>query len=571
MNWTNFLSSPWPYLATTALAVLVGWYVWKQPLRPGARHFRWLVLIWFVWSLFAALHNLTPSLPVRYMLWVAQGVCPLLGPPLVLMIVLEYTGNEKWLARRSLNLLFLPALLVVGLSFFPSRVSVSEVHAGVQVFRGSDLIRWGFYAYFAAVMLATLAALFACLLRAPAFWAPLWLLILGRIIPLIGYPLPNPQQLSIPPVQSGLLFLDFTIVLYFIALYSFQILRVSPVARDTVISHMPYGLLVLDAENRLVDFNAAAQTLPGMPGRLALRQSISQQMPGWWQRLSPLVGSSPVSQDVIFQDSEEQIFRVTSLPLTQAGGLRIGQAFLMESVTQARRAEQQQAQAQRVLATLQERDRLARELHDELAQELALINVQAQLAGDLLAAGQTEQARAQLQILARHARQAQVDVRGEIGKLLHGFAVGEDFPGALERFICAFRQTCGIDARFIQPQQGRPTPTFDPATEVQLLRIVQEALTNIRKHAGATKVRVALMGEPGSARLVIEDDGVGFDPQRRPTERQSYGLGIMAERAKEFNGQVVVESAPGEGTRVIVTAPTGGVRQMCAQRDEEAR
>lgn len=572
MNWTSFLSSPWPYLTTALLAVGIGLYVWKQPMRPGTRYFRWLVLIWLLWSLLAALYNLSPSLQVRYVLWVVQGVCPLLGPPLVLMIVLEYTGNEKWLAHRSLNLLFLPALLLIVIGFFPSAVSQSEIHDGVQVFRSSGLVRWGFYAYFVAVMLVTLAVLFSCLLRAPAFWAPIWLLILGRVIPMIGYPLPDAQQLSVPPVQSGLLFLGATMVLYFIALYSFQILQVSPVARDTVIAHMPYALLVLDAEERLVDFNAAAKVLPQAPDKLALRQPVGQQLPGWWEQLSSMLSNEPVSRDIVFPDgSGERIYRVTSLPLKQASGWRVGQAFLLEDVTQARRAEQQQAQVQRVMATMQEREHLARELHDELAQELALINVQSQLAGDLLAQGQAEQAREQLLLLAKQARQAQVDVRGEIGKLLYRFAAGEDFQGALERFIHTFQRTYGIEAQFVLPQ-GKPKITFEPATEVQLLRIVQEALTNIRKHAHATRVQVTLMREADCAQLIIEDNGIGFDADQLPAERQSYGMGIMAERAREFHGRVAVESISGQGTRIVVAIPVDGhAATVKAEAVEEQR
>lgn len=555
MSWIDFQSSPWPYLATAIIAALVGWYVWKQPLRPGARHFRWLVIIWFVWSLLAALHNLTPSVPIRYVLWVMQGACPLLGPPLVLMIVLEYTGNEKWLAYRSLNLLFLPALLIIVISFWPSAVSFSEVHSGVQVFRGSNLVRWGFYAYFVAVMLVTLAVLFACLLRAPAFWAPIWLLILGRVIPMIGFPIPNPQLLTVPPVQNGLLFLGFTMVLYFIALYSFQILQVSPVARDTVIAHMPYALLVLDTGNRLVDFNTAAKALPQAPEKLALRNTIARQLPGWWERLQPLLGTEPITTDVNFPDKEgDRIFRVSSLPLKQASGWPVGQAFLLEDITKARRAEQQQAQAQRALATLQERERLARELHDELAQELALINVQAQLVSDLLGAGKTEQAQTQLQILAQEARQAQVDVRGEISKLLHRIAIGEDFLGALKRFLETFRQSYGIDVQLILSNEQHEV-TFEPATEVQLLRIVQEALTNVRKHAQATFVLVTINRASDFTQLVIEDNGIGFDAEHRSASPQSYGLGMISERALEFNGRLAVESAPGKGTRIIVEIP----------------
>ena len=369
------------------------------------------------------------------------------------MIVLEYTGNEKWLAYRSLNLLFLPALLIIVISFWPSAVSSSDVHAGFQVFEGSELVRWGFYAYFVAVMLVTLVVLFICLLRAPAFRAPIWLLILGRVIPMLGYPIPDPERLSVPPIQTGLLFLGFTMVLYYIALYSYQILQVSPVARDAVIAHMPYSLLVLDAGNRLVDFNPAAVSLPHGPDKLTLRKPLSQQLPGWWKKLEKLLGDEPTSNDILTPDSEnEQIFRVTSVPLKQASGWRMGQAFLLEDVTHARRAEQLQTQAQRAMATLQERERLARELHDELAQELALINLQAQLAKDLLAMGQVEKAQEQLQILASEALRAQVDVRDEISKLLYRIADGEDFFGAITRLVHNYQQTFGIKVQFIPPE-----------------------------------------------------------------------------------------------------------------------
>lgn len=555
MNWFYFLSSPWPYIATALLAVLIGWNVWMQPIRPGTRNFRWLVIIWFVWSVVAAIYNLKPSFEIQYVLWVAQGVFPLLGPPLVLMIVLEYTGNEKWLAYRSLNLLFLPALLIIFISFWPSAVSSSDVHAGFQVFEGSQLVRWGFYAYFVAVMLVTLVVLFICLLRAPAFRAPIWLLILGRVIPMLGYPIPDPERLSVPPIQTGLLFLGFTMVLYFIALYSYQILQVSPVARDAVIAHMPYGLFVLDAGNRLVDFNRAAEYLPQVPDKLDLRKPVSQQIPGWWKKLEKLLGDESTSNDIDSPEPEsEQIFRVTSVPLKQASGWRMGQAFLLEDVTDARRAEQLQTQTQRAMATLQERERLARELHDELAQELALINLQAQLAKDLLAMGQVEKAQEQLQTLASEALRAQVDVRDEISKLLHRIAEGEDFLGAIKRLVHNFQQTYGIKVQFTPPEDQMDI-AFKPATEVQLLRIIQEALTNIRKHALASNVQVILKKDNGSAKLIIEDDGVGFDIENMPNGQNSYGLGIISERAKEFHGFAKVDSTPGKGTRIVVTIP----------------
>ena len=88
-----------------------------------------------------------------------------------------------------------------------------------------------------------------------------------------------------------------------------------------------------------------------------------------------------------------------------------------------------------------------------------------------------------------------------------------------------------------------------------MLRIVQEAFTNIRKHARAMHVRVALTREPGCLKLTIEDDGIGFDPQNLPSPRQTFGLGIMSNRAEEVNGRVEVKSAPGKGTKVTVVVP----------------
>jgi len=387
---------------------------------------------------------------------------------------------------------------------------------------------------------------------------------------MLGYPLPDPERLSVPPVQTGLLFLGFTMVLYFIALYSYQILQVSPVARDSVIAHMPYSLLVLDAGNRLVDFNPAAGSLPQVPDKLDLRKPVSQQLPGWWKELEKLLGDEPTSKDIISPDPDsEKIYRVTSVPLKQTSGWRMGQAFLLEDVTQARRAEQLQTQAQRAMATLHERERLARELHDELAQELALINLQAQLAKDLLSLGQVEQAKEQLQILASEALRAQVDVRDEIGKLLHRIAEGEDFLGALKRVLQAFHKTNGIDVQIV-PSEDQMAVTFEPATEVQLLRIIQEALTNIRKHAQATSVKVIIVRDPDGSQLVIEDNGVGFDTEHLRDGQHSYGLGIISERAKEFQGRVSVDSTPGQGTRIVVTIPGNGNSTLEKSNDGKA-
>jgi two-component system, NarL family, nitrate/nitrite sensor histidine kinase NarX len=91
--------------------------------------------------------------------------------------------------------------------------------------------------------------------------------------------------------------------------------------------------------------------------------------------------------------------------------------------------------------------------------------------------------------------------------------------------------------------------------ELQLLRIVQEALNNIRKHAHAQRVRVVMTESPGCLVLYIEDDGVGFDPKSVTAREETFGMDIMSKRAAGINARINVVSEPGSGTRIVVEVP----------------
>jgi len=97
---------------------------------------------------------------------------------------------------------------------------------------------------------------------------------------------------------------------------------------------------------------------------------------------------------------------------------------------------------------------------------------------------------------------------------------------------------------------------FEPLIEAQLLRILQEALTNIRKHAGANHVRIAFASENNCVRVTVQDDGLGFDPEARSDPFSEHvGLRVMRERAEEVGGSLQVDSTPGLGTCVMVKVP----------------
>jgi two-component system nitrate/nitrite sensor histidine kinase NarX len=209
------------------------------------------------------------------------------------------------------------------------------------------------------------------------------------------------------------------------------------------------------------------------------------------------------------------------------------------------------AEAQR-LSIIDERNALAHELHDSLAQTLASLRFQVRMLGDTLR--QDSSPGAAMDDLER-IRSGLDEAHTELRELLNSFRAPLDRRGivpALEQLTEQLARETGMHVFF---QKDCRAPALSAAEEMQMLRIAQEALTNIRKHARAQTVRVLLNCRPGGAyMLLVEDDGIGFDlPRRAGRPGEHIGLSIMEERARRLGGQLRIESEPGEGTRVEVT------------------
>jgi DNA-binding NarL/FixJ family response regulator/signal transduction histidine kinase len=230
-------------------------------------------------------------------------------------------------------------------------------------------------------------------------------------------------------------------------------------------------------------------------------------------------------------------------------------------------AERERAQAtlieqQRALATFEERERLGRELHDGLGQVMGYINVQAQAIQNLLDGEKTQAARNNLDDLARAAQKAHADIRSHILGLRMDEPPAPDFSTTVRDYVHRFGEQFGIAVSLSLPDDA-PVPLFAPGVEEQVLRIVQEALTNVRKHARAARVEVVFSLIGDQVQLLIADDGVGFTPPpltppqwggQRGGEAH-FGLDIMHERAEQIGGRLEIRSVLGEGTRILATLP----------------
>jgi signal transduction histidine kinase len=214
---------------------------------------------------------------------------------------------------------------------------------------------------------------------------------------------------------------------------------------------------------------------------------------------------------------------------------------------------QLRTQARR-LAMLEERYRLSREIHDGLAQMLSSLGWHLDHLKTLLAQNQRSQLETELGSCRQMVREAYRDVREAIDGLRLQPSPPGTLAGLLQDYLTDFERRSGIKA--VLEMDHRPI-SLAPETELHLLRIVQEALSNVRKHAGAEQVLVQVQTREAGDRLnlTIIDDGYGFDPVR-PRGRAHLGLVTMRERVASQNGDFSLVTGPNQGTRISITLPT---------------
>lgn len=206
------------------------------------------------------------------------------------------------------------------------------------------------------------------------------------------------------------------------------------------------------------------------------------------------------------------------------------------------------------LATVTERERLARELHDSVAQNLGYLYSQLRLLESRVRKITPEQAASDLSGLARVASVAFDEVRDSIFSLRAPLPSSRSAPTALAGAGRDFSARTGLPVE--TNLESLTGAEFSPEVEVQLLRIVQEALANVARHARAGRVRILAEQIGRTAEVTVEDDGIGFIPDDVERDgRRHFGLETMRERAESVGGTLRVESAPQRGTRVRVSVP----------------
>ena len=271
-----------------------------------------------------------------------------------------------------------------------------------------------------------------------------------------------------------------------------------------------------------------------------------------------VIGASKVARDISERALAQEALRRAHDELDERVRERTAELTRVNESLRAEMAERERVERQRMrlvarlaVAEESERRRIARDLHDQLGQQLTALR----LTLEMLKAQSVGHAdlRVQVETLQELARQLDQDVAFRVWELRPTALQEEGLHSALTNYVGNWSKHFGVKA---QLRASRATEDRLPfIVETTLYRLAQEALNNVAKHARARQVDIVLERTADHWSLIIEDDGIGFDPSSGEVEQRGFGLVGMRERAALVGADLQIESAPGRGTTVILRMP----------------
>jgi signal transduction histidine kinase len=280
-----------------------------------------------------------------------------------------------------------------------------------------------------------------------------------------------------------------------------------------------------------------------------------------------------VETGILLENGEVVWTNVSAAPVNVAD---VGAVVVTVDITDSKRAEQALQESHRRLRILSqrlvevqedERRALARELHDRVGQTLAALNINLIIINSQLSREVAEQIGTRLNDSMKLVAETIALVRDVMTDLRPSVLDDYGLEAALESHLAQFVSRYNISARLEKPDQ--PLPRLGPSIEMTFLRIGQEALINIARHARATEVKLSLRREADMICLIIQDNGIGIESWQEANRPGSHGLTIMRERAEAFDGNLQVRSVPGQGTIVEVMIPIKNDDQTASREKKD--
>lgn len=321
------------------------------------------------------------------------------------------------------------------------------------------------------------------------------------------------------------------------------------------------SIITINLDMEITSWNKAAEALYGYTASEAIgRQLTTLTLSKDFSKLLEKIEKIKLSQQVevfeserIGKDRDHMILEVVVSPVKNEQGELVGVSTIARDLT-ARRVAEKALQDKEILQRLivaqeDERSRISRDIHDELGQQLTALRFAVEWAK---VQSTTGDAALDLSEIGEIAANIDKSVDFIAWELRPAMLQGVGIVMAINNYVQQWSQHAGIRAEVLATLKKKRLPE---RTETSLYRIVQEALNNIHKHAEATSVDIILEHKDGAVRMIITDDGRGFNQKNKGRLATGLGLTGMKERASILGGTVEIESSPGRGTEIHVRIP----------------
>jgi PAS domain S-box-containing protein len=340
----------------------------------------------------------------------------------------------------------------------------------------------------------------------------------------------------------------------------------------TLFELLPVGISFLDLGGQVIQANTALANILKLPkgplsdqlyrSRKYIRANGTLMPPSEFASRRALTEGRTiynVETGVVLESNEVVWTSVSAAPVDVAD---VGAVVVTVDITESKLAERALQESRERLQFLsqrlvevqeEERRAIARELHDRVGQTLAALNINLLIVSGQLGGKVDEQISSRLNDSMKLVAETIALVRDVMSNLRPSVLDDYGLEAAIESHLSQYVSRYQIDARFERPD--RPIPRLVPSMEMTFLRIAQEALMNIARHAHASRVNVSLWQEAGTICMVVQDNGAGISSWESANRPGSHGLTIMRERAEAFGGSLQVSSVPGQGTKVEVRIP----------------
>ncbi len=567
---------------TTLVNLAVTSLSWQRRETPGGMFFALGMLAVSLWTLASGLDYAATTIPLKlfFAQWETLGYNSALACFTAFSLI--YAGYETWLNR----LLFKGLLIIIPFlntslawtnplhNLYWRGFHWSEAGGNVLIFEHGSAFSW--------VVLTNYLLVIVMLV---ALWQSTWrgselsrrqarLLFSALLIPVVGNIFYHLNLPGLEGIDWSSITFSISGLVFLLALYGTRLLDLVPVARHSLVELLEDAILVLDVDNRLIDFNLSARNLLGINEK-QVGSPLAEILPEWAAGIrSVLLVSSTRSPSTFLQHETAQYFDVSLSDLLDRRGLLYGRLVVFRDVSQRFRAEQNLAYRlaeiqllnenlrraqddlitqQRALARLEERQRLGRDMHDSVNQSIHGMMLFSDTLMSLLRNGQTEKAMDVVARMQASGRQALQEIRLMLFETHSRFAAEKrmTLAEALEERLNMVERRVGIHVSVDMKGDAASLPQ---EISENLYWLAIEALNNALKYAHASHLVIKLQMEKTGLVFEVNDNGQGFDPGQ--VNSGGVGLRSMQERAALLGGKFNIESSPGQGTSVVVKLKT---------------